>query len=145
MTVVEDLQSEMPLREISRVSGISLSSLYYKEKERRVKRLSPQIEQDIISTASERLTYGYRRIWAMLRNNGTKVNRKTVRRVLRSNNLSLTYARLRGRTKHRNLFRPTGPDQLWETDITYIPTQQGVTYLMAIKDCFTKEWVGYHD
>ena len=66
-----------------------------------------------------------------------------MRRVLGSNNLSLPYARHRGRTKHRNLFRPTEPDQLWETDITYIPTQQGMTYLMAIKDCFKKEWVGY--
>ena len=143
MTVVEDFRNDMSLREISRVSGISLSSFYYQEKERRVKRLSPLIEQDIISTASERPTYGYRRIWAMLRNNGTKVNRKAVRMVLRNNNLSLPYARHKGRTKHRNLFRPTGPDQLWETDITYIPTQQGMTYLMAIKDCFTKEWVGY--
>ena len=143
MTIIEDLRNDMSLREISRVSGISLSSFYYQEKERRVNRLSPQIEQDIISTASERPTYGYRRIWAMLRNNGTKVNRKVVRRVLRNNNLSLPYARHKGRTKHRNLFRPTGPDQLWETDITYIPTQQGMTYLMAIKDCFTKEWVGY--
>ena len=133
----------MSLREISRVSGISLSSLYYKEKERRVKKFSPLIEQDIIRTASERSTYGYRRVWAVLRNGGTKVNRKAVRRVLRNNNLSLPYARHRGRTKSRNLFRPTGPDQLWETDITYIPTQQGMTYLMAIKDCFTKEWVGY--
>ena len=62
MTVVEDLRNDMSLREISRVSCISLSSLYYKEKERRVKRLSPQIEHNIISTASERPTYGYRRI-----------------------------------------------------------------------------------
>ncbi len=79
----------------------------------------------------------------MLRNNGTKVNRKAVRRVLRNNNLSLPYARHRGRTKTRNLFRSTRPDQLWETDITYIPTQQGLTHLMAIKDCFTKECIGY--
>ena len=143
MTVVEDLRNDMSLREISRVSGISLSSLYYKEKERRVKRLSPLIEQDIIRTASERPTYGYRRVWAVLRNGGTKVNRKALRRVLRDRNLSLPYAKHKGRTKHRNLFRPTGPDQLWETDITYIPTQQGMTYLMAIKDCFTKEWQGY--
>ena len=62
MTVVEDLRGDMPLREISRVSGISLSSFYYQEKGRRVKRLSPQIEQDIIRTASERPTYGYRRV-----------------------------------------------------------------------------------
>ena len=125
MTIVEDLRNDMSLREISRVSGISLSSLYYKEKERRVKRLSPLIEQDIIRTASERPTYGYRRVWAMLRNNGTKVNRKAVRRVLRDRNLSLPYAKHRGRTKQRNLFRPTGPDQLWETDITYTPRSRG--------------------
>ena len=35
MTVVEDLRGDMPLREISRISGISLSSLYYTEKERK--------------------------------------------------------------------------------------------------------------
>ena len=143
MTVIEDLRSDMSLREISRISGISLSSLYYREKERRVNRLSPQIEEEIIRTASERPTYGYRRVWAVLRNSGTRVNRKAVRRVLRERNLSLPYAKHRGRTKTRNLFRPTGPDQLWETDITYIPTEQGMTYLMAIKDCFTKEWQGY--
>ena len=99
MTIVEDLRNDMSLREISRVSGISLSSFYYQEKERRVMRLSPQIEHDIIMTASERPTYGYRRIWAMLRNNGTNVNRKAVRRVLRDRNLSLPYAKHRGRTK----------------------------------------------
>jgi hypothetical protein len=33
-----------------------------------------------------------------------------------------------------------GPDQLWETDITYITTESGMTYLMCIKDTFTKEW-----
>ena len=45
MTVVENLRSDMPLREISRVSGISLSSFYYQEKERRVKRLSTKLNR----------------------------------------------------------------------------------------------------
>ncbi|MEM0159820.1 MAG: IS3 family transposase, partial [Candidatus Micrarchaeaceae archaeon] len=84
-------------------------------------------------------TYGYRRVWDMIRNGGVRVNSKTVESVLKENNLSLQYARHRGRTKIRNLFHPKGPDQLWETDITYIPTAQGLAYLMAIKDCFTKE------
>ncbi|MEM3830154.1 MAG: hypothetical protein QXP36_13215 [Conexivisphaerales archaeon] len=73
------------------------------------------------------------------RNVGIKVNSKTVESVLKENNLSLPYARHRGR-KTRNLFHSTWPDQLWETDITYIPTAQGLTYLMPINDCFTKEW-----
>ena len=93
--------------------------------------------------ASERPTYGYRRVWAILRNQGTKVNQKTVRKVLKDSNMSLPASKHRGRKKRRGLFRPTGPDQLWETDVTYIPTESGMTYLMRIKDCFTKEWQGF--
>ena len=91
----------------------SKNSLNYRGPCQRVIRLSPQIEQDIISTASERPTYGYRRIRAVLRNNGTRINRKAVRRVLTDRNLSLQYARHKRRTKSRNLFRHTGPDQFW--------------------------------
>ena len=71
------------------------------------------------------------------------MNVKTVRRILKKNNLALPARKHKGRTKTRNLFRPSGPDQLWETDITYIPTLAGMTYLMCIKDCFSKEWQGY--
>ena len=62
--------------------------------------------------AAEGPTYGYRRVWAVLRNGGVRVNSKTVESVLKENNLSLPYARHRGRTKTRNLFHPTGPDQM---------------------------------
>ena len=72
------------------------------------------------------------------------MNQKTVRKALKDNNLSLPASRHRGRTKTRNLYKPNGPDQLWETDITYIPTESGMTYLMCIKDCYTKEWQGFH-
>ena len=58
--------------------------------------------------------------------------------------LSLPASKHRGRTKSRNLFKPVNPDQLWETDITYIPTESGMTYLMCIKNTFTKEWQGYY-
>jgi len=37
--------------------------------------------------------------WAILRNQGTKVNPKTVRKVLRDNNLSLAESKHKGRTK----------------------------------------------
>ena len=83
-------------------------------------------------------------MWAILRNQGTAVNRKTVRKALKDSNLSLPASKHRGRTKSRNLFRPQGADQLWETDITYIPAESGMTCLMCINDCFTKEWQGYH-
>ena len=36
MMVIEDLKTQMPLRRISKVSGISLSGYYYHPRERRV-------------------------------------------------------------------------------------------------------------
>ena len=129
MMIIEDLKHEMSLRNISRISGISLSGYYYRPVKRHIQRLDPSTRARIKDIASERPAYGYRRVWAILRNQGTAVNQKTVRKVLKNSNLSLPASKHRGRTKTRNLFKPTGPDQLWETDITY---------------CFTKEWQGYH-
>lgn len=40
-------------------------------------------------------------------------------------------------------FSPTAPNQVWVTDITYIPTQEGWLYLAGVKDVFTCELVGY--
>lgn len=40
-------------------------------------------------------------------------------------------------------FDATAPNQVWVTDITYIPTEEGWLYLAGHKDLFTKEVVGY--
>ena len=115
--VINDLKDQIPLREISRISGISLSGYYYRPRERHVERLDPSTRTRNKYIASERPTYGYRRVWAILRNQGTKVNQKTVRKVLKDNKLNLPVSKHRGRTKTRNLFHPHRPDQLWQTDI----------------------------
>ena len=138
-----DLGEFMTVREISRISGIPLSTYYYWPRSRTVNRIDSVRSKRITDLALERPTYGYRRIWAVLRNEGIGINRKTVARVLNKNNLSLPAAKHKNRTKRMNLFTPDAPDQLWETDITYIPTFSGMTYLMCIKDCFSKEWQGY--
>jgi putative transposase len=144
MMVINDLRDKIPLREVSRISGISLSGYYYRPVKRSIQRLDPITKKRIMDIASERPTYGYRRVWAVLRNSGISVNMKTVMKVLKDNSLSLPASKHKGRTNTRNLYKPTGPDQLWETDITCIPTESGMTYLMCIKDCFTKEWQGFH-
>ena len=80
MMVLDDLKDQIPLREISRISGISLSGYYYKSVKRHIQRLDPSTKERIKDIASESPTYGYRRVWAILRNQGIKVNRKTVRK-----------------------------------------------------------------
>ena len=72
--VLEDLKQWMSLRNISRISGISLSGYYYRPKQRHLERLDPQIKERTREIASERPTYGYRRVWAVLRSQCTTVN-----------------------------------------------------------------------
>ena len=100
--VIEDLKQEMSLRNISRISGISLSGYYYKSTERHIQRLDPSIKERIKDIASDRTTYGYRRVWAVLRNSGTEVNQKTVRKVLKDNKLNLPASKHRGRIRKRS-------------------------------------------
>lgn len=53
--------------------------------------------------------------------------------------------------RHPNLLKsgldqvvPSGPEQIWVADITYLPTQEGVAYLSLVTDAFSRKIVGYH-
>ena len=70
---IEILRKEMPGSKISRAMDIPRSSIYYRKTEgsgRRKSRISENIESEIIRLSAERTTYGYSRIWALLRNSG---------------------------------------------------------------------------
>ncbi|KPV47455.1 hypothetical protein SE19_00985 [Acidiplasma aeolicum] len=43
----------------------------------------------IIELCKERITYGYKRIWALLRNSGINIAKKTVYKIMKNNNLTL--------------------------------------------------------
>jgi putative transposase len=48
--------------------------------------------------------------------------------------------------KYPNLikdFTPDGPHQLWVSDITYIETEQGFTYLFLITDAYSRKIIGW--
>lgn len=40
-------------------------------------------------------------------------------------------------------FDPSGPNQRWSTDITYIPTREGWLYLAVVEDLFSRMIVGW--
>ncbi|AKD05510.1 hypothetical protein PKOR_04170 [Pontibacter korlensis] len=49
--------------------------------------------------------------------------------------------------KHKNLvegLKIHRPEQVWVSDITYIPTREGHSYLWLITDAYSKKIVGYH-
>ena len=49
--------------------------------------------------------------------------------------------------KYKNLVKdqvPTRPEQLWVSDITYIKTEQGHSYLAIVTDAYSKQIMGYN-
>ena len=92
-------------------------------------------------------SYGSRSIAAMLVNSDWEVNRKRVQRLMRLMNIA-------GVVPKRNLSRPSPghrvfpyllrnvaishPDQVWSTDITYVPLRNGFVYLTAVMDWYSR-------
>ena len=91
--------------------------------------------------------YGYPKMTAALRRQGHEVNRKRVARLMQIMGIQAIFPR-RHRTKlapgHRiypYLLRDvaiTQPNQVWSTDITYVPMMQGFMYLVAVIDWYSR-------
>ena len=115
-------------------SGINRITYYYrkkhenKEDKRHITRIDSSIVNKIIELCRERVTYGYNRIWALLRNSGIRIARKTVYKIMKNNNLTLPLHNHKNK-RELKLLRADRPVMLIETDITYIPTNNGMTPL----------------
>ena len=121
--------------------GISRSSLYYLPTEAGAEdlELMALLDQQYLKTPF----YGSRRMTAWLRNHGHQVNRKRVRRLMQLIGLEAIYRRPNtskpnpGHKVYPYLLRGleiNRVNQVWATDITYIPMARGFLYLMAIMD-----------
>jgi transposase InsO family protein len=89
--------------------------------------------------------FGYRRIGALLRREGWRVNRKTVWRVMRDLGLSRPRVWHRPqRPKRVERMRPERASQAWQIDMTnfQLSTMQ-VVFLVVIIDCYTRQLVGW--
>jgi putative transposase len=101
-------------------------------------------------------TYGSPRVHAELRlEDGVRVGRKRVERLMRAAGLSGQVRCRRGKTTVRvqgvrtapdlveRDFNPTEPNRLWAADITYIRTWDGWLYLASVMDCYSRRIVGW--
>ena len=120
--------------------GISRSSLYYLPTEAGAEdlELMALIDQQYLKTPF----YGSRRMTAWLRNHGHQVNRKRVHRLMQLIGLEAIYRRPNtskpnpGHKVYPYLLRGleiNRVNQVWATDITYIPMARGFLYLVAIR------------
>lgn len=110
--------------------------------------------EEIEKTALEFPGYGYRRITEELKRRGWAVNRKRILSLMRQNGLTKKKKRRcisttdssRGLKAYPNLakdFTPSGIDEIWVADITYVRLRDGFAYLAAIIDGFSRKVVGW--
>ncbi len=131
--------------------GISRSSVYYRPRSpsRQDLAVMKAIDQQYLVTPF----YGSRRMRVWLGRQGYSVNRKRVRRLMRTMGLQAIYRRPRtskpgpGHKVYPYLLGGmaiTRPNQVWAADITYIPMAKGFLYLVAIMDWYTRYVVAWN-
>lgn len=125
--------------------GIARSSYYYSGKGETPVNLELMrlIDEQFLDTP----WYGSRQMARWLRRQGHRVGRKRVRRLMRQMGLTPIYQTPRTSEPHPGhriypyLLRGlevTRPNQVWCSDITYIPMHRGFLYLVVVMDWATR-------
>jgi transposase InsO family protein len=148
-------QGVLTVERMCALAGVSRAGYY-----RHWRASAPRQEEAGVRDAIQRVAltnrrYGYRRIAAQLRREGLVVNGKRVLRLMRANNLLClrrrSFVPVTTDSRHGwrvvpNLARgmtPTGLDQLWVADITYVHLIEEFAYLAIVLDAFSRRVVGW--
>jgi putative transposase len=142
--MVQPEHEELSVRQQCALLHLARSNLYYQPVEAAAEELA--LMQQIDRLYLEHPYYGSRRMEVVLRQQGLVINRKRVQRLMR----------LRGmegmapgpRTSHPHPEHPrfpyllrqlaiVRPDQVWASDITYVPLERGWAYLVVVMDWFS--------
>jgi len=130
--------------------GISSSGFYYEPVEQSPENLALMRRLDELHL--DHPVYGSRRLTVLLQREGQAVNRKRVVRLLQLMGVEAVYPK-------RSLSQPgeghriypyllegldiSGPDQVWCSDITYVPMAYGFMYLVAVMDWWSRYVLGW--
>ena len=139
--IIDRGHSELSVVRQCELLDISRSSVYYNPVEASEYELGLMglIDRQYLQTPF----YGSRKMTACLRRQGHQVNRKRVQRLMRRMGIEAIYRRPNtsrrdsGHKVYPYLLRGLQIDkvnQVWATDITYIPMARGFMYLVCIMD-----------
>jgi putative transposase len=125
--------------------GLSRSSCYYTAAEESEENLC--LMRLIDEQYLRRPFFGSRRMAVWLASVGRVVNRKRVQRLMRLMGIEALYPKPSTTQRHPEhrvfpyLLRDVAivrPDQVWSTDITYVPMPRGFMYLTAVIDWYSR-------
>lgn len=160
--VKELKEDQIPIKQSCRVLEVSRSAYYAW-----CQRLPSKRQRDDIVLIHKikaihqesKQTYGLPRITAELKNQGETCNKKRVHRLMKKENLfGIARKQFKPQTtdsKHdypiadrhfkteEDQTHPTKSNQVWASDITYIPTEEGWVYLAVFLDVFSRKIEGH--
>lgn len=161
--MMETLQANgFAITDLSRVLGVSRNAYYHYKRNSMAKVKNDEIILNEISKAIiDWPRYGYRRIARELKGKGFKMNRKRVLRIMRANDLLVkTKKKFHATTDSNhglaifpNLLKNkageklavTAINQVWVSDITYIPLTTGrFIFLAVVLDLYSRKVVGWN-
>jgi transposase InsO family protein len=153
------MKEDYPIRMLCECVGVARSGYYEWAAGRHSARfdadraLEPELKK---AFAQSRQSYGYRRLSVELRARGHRAGKQRVARLMRQHGLRARPRRgWRPRTTQshhdgpiapnrlREAPAPTACDQLWRTDITYVPTREGWLYLAVVIDAHSRRVLGW--
>ena len=141
-----DKENRLPLTRQCQILNLNRSTVYYHK--------TPVSDGDLALMRRidemhlSRPFYGSRRIRDWLQDEGHAVGRKRVQRLMRLMGITALYPKPRtskpgkGHKIYPYLLRGLTidrPNQVWATDITYIPMARGFVYLVAIMDWHSRK------
>lgn len=149
---------EYPVEVMARILDVSRSGFYAWLGRPPSARTLEEERLKVAITAAHvktRETYGAKRLQPELHAEGFAVGRDRIARLRRELGIFCQQKRKFKASTQSNhdlpvaenllgqCFEATAPNQVWHTDITYLPTGEGWLYLAGVKDQFTCEIVGY--
>ena len=143
--MIESSNSQLSIRRQCELLGLNRSSFYYEPAKETIEnlRLMRRIDEQYLKTPF----FGSRRMAIVLASEGEEVNRKRVKRLMGLMGLEAIHPG--PRTTVHNPDHKVYPyllrgvkverrDQVWSSDITYIPMHQGFMYLTAVIDWYSR-------
>lgn len=149
-------EKAITVQQACRVLGVSRSGYYAsRQRAQAPAKLCAHTLQLKAAFASSGKTYGSRRLRTAMQSRGVDIGRYRVRSLMRRNGLRPMWKRKFIHTtdsKHSlpisanvldRQFNPSGPNQAWVSDITYIRTRSGWLYLAVVLDLYARKVVGW--
>lgn len=158
---IDEHRDQLGVGPICRALQIAPSS-YYAAKKREVApsaravRDAVMMQVLLVLWVANRKVYGAHKLWKAARRAGHDIGRDQVARLMRELGIEgisrrrkkiFTTIQDRDATRAPDLvnrnFKATAPNQLWVTDLTYVPTRSGMAYVCFIVDAFSRRIVGW--